>query len=342
MIPLSPQEWEHLIFDGCYLAVFVNGHFLPELSKLPKISGVNASFADEASISLSKGVILDKPFQLLFLQAANGKPAATFPKIRIVAGENSQARIIESYDGFILEPAETNTVTDLMLGPNAVVEHFKVQDEAVNTTHNGHIQVQQEASSHFTSHNISLGGIRARTEISVRLNDEGCECTLNGLYLGNGSQVMDSQIRIDHLKPHGTSHQLYKGILDGKSRGIFNGKVVVHPGAQKTDADQTNNNLLLSKEAEADPNPALEILADDVKVRHGATVGQLDKDHLYYLRSRGIDEAAAKSLLTYAFASDVINRITFEPVKARLKNALIAHLPSPPPFEKGGLGGIFI
>lgn len=327
MIPLSKQEWGHLIFDGCTVAVFINGHFSPELSKLPKISGVTASFDKEAIISISKGIILDKPIQLLFLSAKNGNNPSSLPPIKIVAGENCQARVIESYDGFTLEPHTTNTTTDILLGPNAILEHFKVQDEAVKTSHLGRIQVSQEADSHFTSHNISLGGIRARTEIAVLLNDEGCECTLNGLYLGNGSQVMDSQIRIDHLKPHGTSRQLYKGILDGKSRGIFNGKVVVHPGAVKTDADQTNKNLLLSDQAEADPTPQLEILADDVKVRHGATVGQLDKDQLFYLRSRGIDEGGARSLLTYAFASDVINRISFAPVAARLKNALIAHLP---------------
>lgn len=360
---LTPKELAPLIFEGTHLFVFVNGHYVPCFSKrlpLPKgiiiesmwealknrpkllephlaryaniqnssFTSLNTAFMDDgAFIYIPKGTTVEKPLHLLFLSSAGGKSVVCHPRNLVLAEENSQITLIESYEGFSLEPYFTNAVTEIVAGRNSIIRHYKTQDEGLKTFHIGTLHVHQSASSNFTSHNISLGGSLSRTNITTQLDGEGCDCTLNGLYLTNGMQHMDFYTRIDHRKPHGTSRQLYKGILDGKSRGVFNGKVFVQKNANKTDAKQTNKNLLLSDQAEADPTPQLEILADDVKVTHGATVGQLDKEQIFYLCSRGIDKLSAKSILTYAFASDIINRIDNPPVQHRLQDALISHLP---------------
>jgi Fe-S cluster assembly protein SufD len=184
------------------------------------------------------------------------------------------------------------------------------------------MHVQQRANSNFTSHSISLGAALARNNVAVSLDAEGIECTLNGLAVANGHQLMDNHTTIDHAKPHCNSHQLYKSILNGNAKGVFNGKIFVRQDAQKTDAKQTNKTLLLSDEATIDTKPQLEIFADDVKCTHGATVGQLDEEQVFYLRSRGIETGAARDILTYAFASDVINRVTTEPVRDYLGQLL--------------------
>lgn len=360
---LTPKEIAPLIFEGTHLFVFVNGHYVPCFSErlpLPKgiivesmwealkkrsellephlaryadiqnnsFTSLNTAFMDDgAFIYIPKGTIVEKPLHLLFLSSAGEKSVVCHPRNLVLAEENSQITLIESYEGFSLEPYFTNAVTEIAAGRNSVVRHYKTQEEGLKTFHIGTVHVCQLASSNFISHNISLGGSFSRTNITAELDEEECVCTLNGLYLTNGTQQMDLYTRINHRKPHGKSRQLYKGILDGKSRGVFNGKVFVQKNANKTDAKQTNKNLLLSDQAEADPTPQLEILADDVKVAHGATVGQLDKEQIFYLCSRGIDEMSAKSLLTYAFASDIIERIDNPSVKHRLQDALISHLP---------------
>jgi Fe-S cluster assembly protein SufD len=181
----------------------------------------------------------------------------------------------------------------------------------------------------FTSHSVALGGILVRNEVNAVLGEEGGECTLNGLYMATGRQLVDNHTRIDHAKPHCASHELYKGILDGQSRGVFNGKIYVHPDAQKTDAKQTNKTLLLSDEAMIDTKPQLEIFADDVKCTHGATIGQLAAEAIFYLRSRGIGREEARSLLTYAFANDIISRIKVEPIRAQLEKLLLADQQAP-------------
>ena len=185
----------------------------------------------------------------------------------------------------------------------------------------------QGRDSSFTSHSISLGGALARNDLNVRLDAEGAACTLNGLFIGSGTQHLDNHTLIDHAQPHGTSRELYKGIMDGQSRGVFNGKIIVRPAAQKTDAMQTNKNLLLSKEALVNSKPALEIFADDVKCRHGSTIGQLDDAAMFYLRSRGIGETAARDLLIYAFASDVASKIRVAPLRAFVEAHLGLRLP---------------
>jgi Fe-S cluster assembly protein SufD len=250
------------------------------------------------------------------------------PRTLIVAGVNSQATIVESYVS--LEDTEkpaaffTNAVTEAVLAENAVIDHYKIQRESGKAFHIATFQVQQGRSSNFSSHSIALGGSLARNEVNAVLDAEGCECTLNGLYMAGGRQLMDNHTRIDHAKPHGTSHELYKGILDDTARGVFNGKICVHQDAQKTDAKQTNRTLLLSDDAVINTKPQLEIFADDVKCTHGASIGQLAEEAIFYLRSRGIDKEDARSLLTFAFANDIIGRIKIEPIRAQLEKILLA------------------
>jgi Fe-S cluster assembly protein SufD len=241
---------------------------------------------------------------------------------------NSQATIVETYVG--LEEVErseacfTNAVTELVLAENAVVAHYKIQRESKTAFHMATLQVQQDRSSNFSSHNIALGGSLARNDVNIVLDAEGCECTLNGLYMAGGRQLIDNHTRIDHAKPHCTSHELYKGILDDQARGVFNGKIYVHQDAQKTDAKQTNRTLLLSEDAVINTKPQLEIFADDVKCTHGASIGQLAEEAIFYLRSRGIGKEDARSLLTFAFANDIIGRIKLEPIRVQLEKTLLA------------------
>lgn len=362
--PLSAEELRPLTFAGTTLFVFVNGHYLPELSdekeatpgvtiqSVKKILSENPSLLepffsskpvaetdpflllntafseDGIVIRVAKGKTIAKPIHLLYLSASSEAPVVCHPRNLIIAEENASVIVIESYDGFTFQPHFRNTRTEIHIGENAQVTHYKIQDEALKTFHVGTIDVFQAAeAARLVSNSISLGGAIARTNIRVNQEALACESTLNGLYLAAGTQHMDAHILIDHTRPRGTSSQLYKGILDGKSRGVFNGKVIVRKEAEKTVARQTNKNLLLSEEAEADPLPQLEILNNDVMVSHGATVGQLDREQLHYLRSRGIEEAAARSLLTFAFASDLIEKMAFEPIRRRLRDAVISHLP---------------
>jgi len=221
----------------------------------------------------------------------------------------------------------TNAVTEIALADNAIVDHYKVTQESAAAYHIATMQVRLARSSRFASHNVTLSGAIVRNDHNAVLADEGGECTLNGLYLAKDRQLVDNHTAIDHAMPHCNSHELYKGILDGRSRGVFNGKIFVRQDAQKTDAKQTNQTLLLSQEAQINTKPQLEIFADDVKCTHGATIGQLDAESLFYLRSRGIGEDDARSLLTYAFASDVIDRIKLEALRDGIHKALFTQLP---------------
>jgi Fe-S cluster assembly protein SufD len=213
----------------------------------------------------------------------------------------------------------TNAVTELIAGTHAVIDHTRVQLESPEAFHMATLQVQQERSSTVVSHAIGLGGVLVRNEINAVLGGEGSDCTLNGLYLVTGQQHIDNHTQIDHVQAHCTSRELYKGVLDGKARGVFNGKIVVHKTAAKTDARQTNKNLLLSSDALVDSKPQLEIFNNDVRCTHGSTIGKLDQDALFYLRTRGIGAEAARRLLTYAFASEILNRLTVESLRVRLE-----------------------
>jgi Fe-S cluster assembly protein SufD len=218
----------------------------------------------------------------------------------------------------------TNAVTEIVCAENAVVDHYKVQRESKSAFHVATMQVQLAHGSNFASHSIGLGGRLVRNDANAVLGGEHGECTLNGVYLGNDRQLIDNHTMIDHAMPHCNSHEVYKGILDGHARGVFNGKIFVRPDAQKTDAKQTNQTLLLSPDAQINTKPQLEIYADDVRCTHGATIGQLSDDALFYLRARGIPEDDARALLTYAFAGDIVNRIKVEPIRAELDHALLS------------------
>jgi Fe-S cluster assembly protein SufD len=244
-----------------------------------------------------------------------------------VLEESAQATVIESYIGLGEDSYLTNAVTELVLGENARAEHCTLERENPGAFHVATLQIQQERSSTGVSHVLLQGAALARHDINVTLDGEGSENTLNGLFMATRQQHLDNHTRIDHVRPHCTSRELYKGILDGQGRGVFNGKIVVHKDAQQTDAMQTNKNLLLSPEASIDTKPQLEIFNNDVKCSHGSTIGRLDESSLFYLRARGLDEAEARSLLTYAFASELVNRITLEPLRTTLNDLVLTWLP---------------
>jgi Fe-S cluster assembly protein SufD len=296
---------------------------------------LNTAFMEDgAFVSIPKDTIVDAPIHLLFISSARlgptddegGSAPVSYRRNLIVVGSHSQARIIESYVGLEHDVYLTNVVTEIVGGENAVIDYYKVQRESEEAFHVATVQAQLGHSSTFSSHAIDLGGALVRNDLNVVLDGEGAECTLNGLYMVTGRQHVDNHTRIDHAQPHCSSRQLYKGILDGKSKGVFSGKIVVHKAAQKTDAKQSNKNLLLSEDAVIDSKPQLEIFNNDVKCTHGTTIGQHDQEALFYLRSRGVDLAAARSLLTYAFASELLGRIKIEPVRARLEALLLTRL----------------
>jgi Fe-S cluster assembly protein SufD len=293
----------------------------------PFVALNTAFLRDGAFVKVPRGVAVAGPIHLLFLSSAGQEDEATvsFPRNLIVAGETSQVTVVETYAG--TGAYFTCAVTELVSGPGAVVDHCKVQRESREAFHVATFQILAERGSVPSSHSISIGGGLVRNDINAVLNGEGIDCILNGLYLAEGRQHVDTHMRVEHRAAHCASHELYKGVLDGKARAVFDGLIYVHKGAQKTDAKQSNRNLLLSRDAIANSNPQLEIFADDVKCTHGSTVGQLDDDAIFYLRSRGIGEEAARSLLTYAFASDVVERIKVEPVRRDLEELLFARLP---------------
>ena len=290
---------------------------------------LNTAFLSEgAYIQVPRSVVIDKPIQILYVSAARGVPTVSYPRALIVAGENSQATIAETYIQAGQGTVFSNAVTEIVLGENAVVDHYKTTQFGDASYHVGTLQTELAANANFSSHSITLDGAIVRHDSNAKLAGSGGECTLNGLYIARGRQLVDNHTAIDHALPHCNSHELYKGILDDRSRGVFNGKIFVRLDAQKTDAKQTNQTLLLSKEATINTKPQLEIFADDVRCTHGATIGQLDDEMLFYLRARGIGKEEARGLLTYAFASDVIDRMKFVSLRNLVHRALFSHLPS--------------
>jgi len=279
---------------------------------------------DGAFIHIPKGAIVEQPIHLLFVSTSPDGQFASHPRTVVVLESNAQATVIESYAGLNDDAYFTNAVTDVAVGDGAALDHCKVQQESASAYHIAATRVHQSAGSRFSSHYFSLGGKLARNEINPVLDAEGSECTLDGLYLAADRQHTDSRTRIDHAKPHCNSFELYKGILDERAKGVFNGKIYVHQDAQKTDAKQSNQVLLLSDDAVIDTKPQLEIYADDVKCTHGATVGQLDEQAMFYLRSRGISQDLARSLLIYAFANEIVDRVKVQPVRAYLQELLSA------------------
>lgn len=267
---------------------------------------------DGAYVHVPANTKLDKPIHLLFLSSEHASPFVVYPRNLIITERGSRATFVETYGSVKNNRYLTNTVTEIYVGENASVDHYKVQEESTDAFHVSTTQVYHEANSTFVSHAFDFGGLIVRNNPRALLNASGVESTLNGLYLGTNNQLIDNHTTIDHAKPHCNSHELYKGVLDGRAHGVFNGKIYVRLDAQKTDAKQTNQALLLSEDAAIDTKPQLEIFADDVKCTHGATVGQLDQNALFYLQSRGIEKSFARDILTYAFASDVIDRVTIK------------------------------
>jgi Fe-S cluster assembly protein SufD len=271
-----------------------------------------------AFVYIPDGVVVDEPIHLLYVSTGNESSFISTPRNLIIAGKNSQVSIVESYVSLAGVPYLTNTVTEMVAGERSLIEHDKLQDESLNAFHVGTTHFQQSTGSNVVSNSIALGGSIVRNNVTSVLAGEGIECTLNGLSLATGQQLVDNHTAIDHAKPNCVSHELYKSVLDGKSRGVFNGKIFVRKDAQKTDAKQTNKTLLLSDDATMDTKPQLEIFADDVKCTHGATVGQLDEEQVFYLRSRGMALDTARDILTVAFASDVVSRIHVDPLREEL------------------------
>jgi Fe-S cluster assembly protein SufD len=352
--------------------VFVNGLYAPDLSSAETADGVQirslrevldrepqlvqpyldrqasgpgrpfaalsaAFLSDGAFISIPAGTVLTDPIHLVFLSAPGPRATASHPRVLVWAGRKSQAAIIESYGG----PADavylTNAVTEITLEDGAVVDHYRLQRESARAFHVGTLCATQGRATRFASHAISLGASLSRVDIRQVFAGEGGECILNGLFLGSDRQHTDIHTWVDHAEPHCSTRELYKGIVDDKARGVFVGRILVRPGAQKTDAIQSNKNLILSREALVDSLPQLEILADDVKCKHGSTTGQLDPLALFYLRSRGIGEEAARALLIYAFASDVVQRIGVEALRAGLTEHLQRRLPGPADMKEAAV-----
>ena len=359
---IAPGTIDRLALAGAARIVFVNGLHNPDLSSVPALpagvrvanlaqalrddparvgkylahqvrAGENAFTAlgtaflrDGVFVCLEENAVLETPVQCIFIGTGTAGPIVGFVRNLFVFGNGAKASIVETYAGTGEGVYWTNSVTEIALGRGAIVEHDKVQTETGGAFHTGTTHVRLEEGSVFTSNAVSLGGSLVRNNVTAVFGGSNAECTLNGLSLATGSQLVDNHTVIDHAVPHCASHELYKAILDGSSRGVFNGKIFVREDAQKTDAKQTNKTLLLSEDATVDTKPQLEIFADDVKCTHGATVGQLDEDQVFYLRARGIGKADARDLLTFAFASDVINRLHVEPLRARLDAMLRTRL----------------
>ena len=277
-----------------------------------------AFFLDGGFVHIPAGKAMEEPIQLIFLSTAGHDGDTTHPRNLIIAGADSKATVVESYLSTGDAAYFTNAVTEIVAGDNATLEHVKFQDEAAGAFHLATIAGDLGRASNVNVHSFALGARLSRNNIRAKLAGEGLECILNGLYLTRGEQLADHHMVVEHAQPHCASHEYFNGILDDKSKGVFHGRIYVHPVAQKTDAKQTNKNLLLSDDATVDTKPQLEIYADDVKCTHGATVGQLNNESIFYLRSRGIPEYTARRMLIHAFAGEIIERVQCEPVREQL------------------------
>jgi Fe-S cluster assembly protein SufD len=342
--------------------VFVNGRLAPSLSRVDPLAGgvqvrdlksmlasdpaalepflsrsaeyqdqafaaLNTAFLDDGAVVwIPANAVLEEPLHLVFMSSPDGSPTVSYPRVLIVAEENAQARVVETYAGPHGQVYFTNGVSDVFMGPAAVLDHYKVQQESAASFHVARIQARLKRGSRFSSHSLSFGGAIVRNDVMAVMEDEGADCTLNGLYLADGHRLVDNHTTIDHARAHCTSHEIYKGILADRARAVFNGKIVVRPDAQKTDAKQTNKALLLSDDALINSKPQLEIFANDVKCTHGAAVGQLDDDAIFYLRARGIALDEARTMLIHAFASDILSRVRIDALRAQLEGELARRL----------------
>lgn len=369
---VSPAVIDALTIDTASTRlVFANGIFVPELSSMTEVpDGVTVTnlasvlaeggtglepffsypfgehdhaftalnrclFEDGAFIHLPADAVVTAPIELLFLSEAHGSPVVGNPRSLILAGPGSRVAVVETYAGASGNITCTNAVTQVVLEEGARVEHYKIQDEPDTAFHLALLDVRQGPDSRFSSGSVALGSKIARNEVRVRLEGERAEASIDGLYLPRDDQHHDNPILIEHAAARCTSRQLYKGIADEHGHGVFNGRIIVWPDAPGTDASQTNKNLLLSDHAEVDTRPRLEIFTDDVKCTHGAAIGTLDEEALFYLRSRGVTYEAARALLTYAFAREMLNLIESEPLRAHVETLVAGRLST----EDFGTGG---
>jgi Fe-S cluster assembly protein SufD len=292
------------------------------LDRAPFVALNTALFADGAFVQVPAHTVLEHPVHVLFVSTGSRPHVMSHPRVLAVLGENSQASIVETYAGPDGASYFTNPVTEIVLGDNAVLDHYKLQRESPDAYHVGSIHVRASRNANCASHSISLGGALVRNDVVAVLAGEGGECTLNGLYLADQQRFVDNHTTIDHAMPHCGSREIYKGILADRARGVFNGKIIVRPDAQKTDAKQTNRALLLSEDAQINSKPELEIFANDVKCTHGAAVGQLDDDAVFYLRSRGLGLAEARRMLIHAFLGDVLQRMPLAPIREGIEGVV--------------------
>jgi len=322
---------------ACSLYVFVDGRFEPALSALATRTDVHveslraldaaiepplgslvdtkqhpfaalstALLDDGAVLRVPKGAQVTDPLHLVFVATGSREPRATQPRLFIDASENSRVQVIQDFVSLSDDVGLTNGVSEIRVGAGAQVDLVTIQRENAGSFHFSNVSARLGRDARFSHHNLTLGGRLVRNDLEVVLEEEGADCTLNGLFIGAGEQVIDNHTLLDHAVPHGTSRQLYKGILGGRSRGVFRGRVIVRPNAQKTVAYQSNPNLLLTTGARVDSKPQLEIYADDVKCGHGSSIGQLDQDAIFYLRTRAISEPRARQLLTRGFAQQIL------------------------------------
>jgi Fe-S cluster assembly protein SufD len=361
----SPAQLDQFVVSGaaCRL-VFVDGHFAPPLSSAAHattgitISNLAAEIAqnpgaierhlgrylnlqrdafgalntafieDGAYIHIKKGVVAQEPIYLLFVSTAHDFPIVSHPRNLIAAEENSQATIIEEYVSLGGDSAAAfcNTATELVAGDHSMISHYMIERESTQAFNVSTLRIQQGRTAHVASHSVLVGGALVRNNVHPVLAGEGGECLINGLFIGGERQHLDNYMLVEHASPHCSSRQFYNGILDGRAHGVFHGRIIVHKEAQKTDAKQTNRNLLLSDSAQIDTKPQLEIYADDVKCTHGATIGQIEENALFYLRSRGIDETSARRLLLRAFASECLERMREGPARTYVEGLIVQSL----------------
>jgi Fe-S cluster assembly protein SufD len=286
-----------------------------------------ALIEDGVNVYVPQGVVVETPIYALYVTVPGATPTMNHPRNLIVAEENSQVTVVEDYVSLGEGITFSNAATELVAGDNAHVSHYMIVREGDQAYNFSTLRIQQGRHANVATHSLLLSGALVRNNVHPVLAGEGSECLINGLFMANGREHMDNYMLVEHASPHCDSRQFYNGILNGQSHGVFHGRIIVHKDAQKTDAKQTNRNLLLSDDAQIDTKPQLEIYADDVKCTHGATIGQVDENALFYLRSRGLDEAAARHVLLLAFANECLDRMNSPQVREHLEKLVVAGLP---------------
>ena len=291
-------------------------------------AALNTAFIEDGVyVNVPRGIAVESPIYLLYVTVPGATPTMNHPRNLIVAHESSQVTVVEDYVSLGEGTTFSNAATELIAGENANVSHYMIVREGDQAYNFSTLRIQQGRSANVATHSLLLSGALVRNNVHPVLAGEGSECLINGLFMANGRQHMDNYMLVEHASPHCDSRQFYNGILNGNSHGVFHGRIIVHKDAQKTDAKQTNRNLLLSDDAQIDTKPQLEIYADDVKCTHGATIGRFDDNALFYLRSRGLDEAAARHVLLLAFANECLDRMNSPQMRDHLEKLVVAGLP---------------